>query len=71
METKWVDFEWIMIWDGDIVRAEWRSSTDKKKYFSTHRIVKLWNSLSQDGHHFGWLSKGIGHFMEDKAINGY
>ena len=32
-----------------------RFRTNKRKYFFTQHIVKLWNSLSQDVSQFEWL----------------
>ena len=51
-----------------------RSRTNKRKYFFTQCIVKLWNSLPQDvviATNLDGFKRGLDKFMEVKAINGY
>ena len=51
-----------------------RSRTNKRKYFFTQHIVKLWNSLPQDvvmATNLDGFKRGSDKFLEAKAINGY
>ena len=51
-----------------------RSRTNKRKYFFSQRIVKLWNSLPQDvvmATNLDGFKRGLDKFLEAKAINGY
>ena len=51
-----------------------RSRTNKRKYFFTQRIVKIWNSLPQDvvmATNLDGFKSGLDKFLEEKAINGY
>ena len=51
-----------------------RSRTNKRKYFFTQLIVKLWNSLPQDvvmATNLDGFKRGLDKFLEAKAINGY
>ena len=50
-----------------------RFRTNKRKYFFTQCIVKLWNSLPQDvvmATNLDGFKRGLARFLE-KAINGY
>ena len=50
-----------------------RSRTNKRNYFFTHCIIKLWNSLPQDvvmSTNLDGFKKGLDKFLEE-AINGY
>ena len=51
-----------------------RSRTNKRKYFFTQCIVKLWNLLPQDvmmATNLDGFKGGLDKFQEAKAINGY
>ena len=51
-----------------------RSSSNKKKYFFTQHIVKLWNSLPQDvvmATNLDCFKGELDKFLEARAINGY
>ena len=48
--------------------------TDKRKYFFTQCIVKLWNSLPQNvvmATNLDGFKRVLDEFLEEKAINGY
>ena len=51
-----------------------RSRTNKRKYFFTQHIVKLWNSVPQDvvmDTNLDGFKRGLDKFLEAKAIDGY
>ena len=51
-----------------------RSRTNKRKDFFTQRIIKLWNSLTQDvvmATNLDDFKRGLDKFLVEKVINGY
>ena len=51
-----------------------RVRTDKRKYFFTHRVISLWNSLPQEvvmASGLDAFKKGLDKFLEEKTITGY
>ena len=50
-----------------------RFRTNKRKYFFTQPIVRLWNSLPQDvvmATNLDGYKRGLDQFLEEKAVKG-